>query len=50
MKCPKCKSATKVCDKRTWTEEAIRRRRECKRCQYRFTTVEVFKAEDLRKV
>ena len=42
MKCPKCKSDdTKVVDSRESTEgNAIRRRRECEKCEFRFTTFE----------
>lgn len=42
MKCPKCKSDdTKVVDSRETTEgNAIRRRRECEKCEFRFTTFE----------
>jgi len=40
MLCPECKkSDTKVLDSRT-EERFIRRRRECLRCKYRFTTYE----------
>ncbi|PPA71604.1 transcriptional regulator NrdR [Jeotgalibacillus proteolyticus] len=42
MKCPSChESATRVIDSRQIDEgKAIRRRRECESCQYRFTTFE----------
>lgn len=42
MICPKCEhSDTKVTDSRDTMEgKAIRRRRECLKCQYRFTTFE----------
>jgi len=40
--CPKCKSGeTKVVDSRTTDNgRAIRRRRECEKCEFRFTTFE----------
>ena len=42
MKCPKCKNMdSKVVDSRMVEEGTIiRRRRECERCSYRFTTFE----------
>lgn len=42
MKCPKCKfDDTKVVDSRETTDGAeIRRRRECEKCDFRFTTFE----------
>lgn len=42
MICPKCKkSETKVIDSRDTNEgRAIRRRRECEKCEHRFTTFE----------
>lgn len=42
MKCPKCKfDDTKVVDSRETTEgDQIRRRRECEKCDFRFTTFE----------
>ncbi|MBI5413532.1 transcriptional repressor NrdR [Candidatus Peregrinibacteria bacterium] len=42
MKCPKCKyDDTKVVDSREATEGSeIRRRRECEKCNFRFTTFE----------
>lgn len=42
MKCPKCKfDDTKVVDSRETTEgDQIRRRRECDKCGFRFTTFE----------
>lgn len=42
MNCPKCKNtSTKVVDSRvTEGERVIRRRRECEKCDYRFTTFE----------
>lgn len=46
MKCPKCKSENlKVLEKRdVEEEEAIRRRRECLDCSFRFTTYERLEA------
>lgn len=42
MKCPKCKTLdSKVIDSRIIEDgQTIRRRRECERCEYRFTTFE----------
>ncbi|MBI2463827.1 transcriptional repressor NrdR [Candidatus Peregrinibacteria bacterium] len=46
MYCPKCKNLeTRVIDSRDADENrAIRRRRECEKCQYRFTTFEHIEA------
>lgn len=48
MKCPLCRSATKVTDTRL-TEQglAVRRRRQCLKCQHRFTTYERIALEPL---
>lgn len=42
MKCPSChKDDTKVIDSRCFDEEtAVRRRRECEKCGFRFSTIE----------
>lgn len=41
MLCPKCKSEKlSVIDSRDTDEKAVRRRRECEECGYRFTTYE----------
>ncbi len=41
MKCPFCNSTkTKVVDTRRDTQSNVRRRRECKKCEERFTTLE----------
>ena len=40
MQCPKCKSDTNVVDSRPSGEE-VRRRRQCAKCGYRFTTYEI---------
>lgn len=41
MKCPYCQSEeTKVIDKRPSDDKTFRRRRECEKCQKRFTTYE----------
>ncbi len=41
MECPTCSSATKVLESREISNStAIRRRRECKECEHRFTTYE----------
>jgi transcriptional repressor NrdR len=50
MYCPKCQhSETKVYDSRlAQSGRAIRRRRECLKCAYRFTTVEEVKVLDLK--
>ncbi|MCF7796310.1 MAG: transcriptional regulator NrdR [Lentisphaeria bacterium] len=47
MNCPKCKqSDTRVVDSRSTQENtAIRRRRECLECHYRFTTYEYVESE-----
>ena len=51
MRCPFCaNSALKVTDKRTTGQEEIRRRRECLKCQKRFTTYERVETTDLRVV
>lgn len=52
MHCPVCRSKeTKVVDSRnTHDGMAIRRRRECGKCQYRFSTVEVMELLDLTVV
>lgn len=49
MICPKCShDQTKVYDSRsTYFDRAIRRRRECLKCGYRFTTLEEVKVLDL---
>lgn len=42
MICPKCKKGLTTCiDSRPSKETAIRRRRKCIDCGYRFTTIEV---------
>lgn len=51
MKCPKCRGETRVYDKRWFPIMNTKcgydmRRRECKRCGYRFLTEETF----LRKI
>ena len=50
MRCPKCLNQdTKVCDTRnTQSGRMVRRRRECEKCQYRFTTIEEVKILDLK--
>lgn len=51
MKCPYCKQDTKVVDKREAGEpEVTRRRRECLKCQRRFTTYERVEEIDLMVV
>ena len=52
MRCPKCGSSQdRVIDSREAREgHAIRRRRECMRCNFRFTTFEVVEREELRVV
>lgn len=49
MKCPKClKDDTKVVDSRPVAEDyAIRRRRECESCSFRFSTYEEIEILDL---
>jgi transcriptional repressor NrdR len=50
MRCPKCLNQdTKVCDTRnTQNGRVVRRRRECEKCHYRFTTIEEMKILDLK--
>jgi transcriptional repressor NrdR len=50
MRCPKCLyKDTKVVDTRsTQNGRSIRRRRECEKCAYRFTTIEEIKILDLK--
>ncbi len=50
MKCPKCGSQQdRVVDSRPLKDgAAVRRRRECLECSYRFTTYEEVEGEDLR--
>jgi transcriptional regulator NrdR len=52
MRCPKCGSTEdKVVDSREARDgHAIRRRRECQKCQFRFTTYEIVEREELRVV
>src|SRR5260370_42428880 len=52
MRCPKCGNLEdKVIDSRSAKGgAAIRRRRECLRCQYRFTTYEEIERRDLRVI
>lgn len=51
MRCPYCgDSALKVTDKRISGGEEIRRRRECLKCEKRFTTYERVETTDLRVV
>jgi len=40
MKCPQCHNKTQVTETRAKTSYILRRRRECLKCQYRFTTYE----------
>lgn len=48
MRCPKCKNEdSKVLDSRdTMDGREIRRRRECEKCEYRFTTFEAVETEN----
>lgn len=52
MRCPKCGSSQdKVIDSREAREgHSIRRRRECMKCNFRFTTYEIVEREELRVV
>jgi transcriptional repressor NrdR len=52
MRCPKCGSADdKVIDSRQSRDAStIRRRRECLKCKYRFTTYEEIERADLRVI
>lgn len=47
MLCPVCQASTLVYDSRTAPGWAVRRRRECCRCKWRFTTYERIE-EDFR--
>jgi transcriptional repressor NrdR len=49
MQCPKCKNKdTKVLDSRTTNnDKSIRRRRQCNKCEFRFSTIEEIKILDL---
>lgn len=49
MKCPNCQNAdTKVLDSRPVDDgEAVRRRRECEKCEFRFSTYEEIEILDL---
>jgi len=48
MRCPYCTSEElKVLDKRSSDEKSIRRRRECLKCEKRFTTYERIESVDL---
>lgn len=40
MKCPACGEKTRVVDTRS-PDDKVRRRRECVKCQHRFSTVEM---------
>ena len=47
MKCPSCGCIdTKVVDSRPTENEAIRRRRRCVKCGYRFTTYETYEVDE----
>ncbi len=52
MRCPNCQNAdTKVLDSRPVDDgDAIRRRRECEKCDFRFSTYEVIEILDLTVV
>lgn len=52
MRCPKCGCENdKVIDSRSIRDASgVRRRRECTRCQYRFTTVEEIVPEELKVI
>jgi len=52
MRCPKCGSSQdRVIDSREARDgQAIRRRRECMKCSFRFTTYEIVEREELRVV
>lgn len=40
MKCPACGEKTRVIDTRHSSNNKVRRRRECTKCQHRFSTAE----------
>lgn len=44
MKCPKCKSKSKVYDSRA-NGETIRRRRRCLKCKHRYATIEILEVK-----
>ena len=48
MKCPKCDNKTEVIDSRLSKHNRVRRRRKCKKCGHRFTTLEI-NIEDIEK-
>ena len=51
MRCPFCENnSLKVLDKRVSSDDSIRRRRECLKCNKRFTTYERAETLDLRVV
>src|SRR5438270_8982771 len=52
MRCPKCGSRDdKIIDSRQSRDgSSIRRRRECQKCKYRYTTYEEIERSDLRVV
>ena len=50
MKCPKCKGKTKVLDSRRKSDNNIRRRRECVKCSYRFSTIEILKIKKEKEI
>ena len=45
MKCPKCGNRTKVVDSRERVEGTVNRIRHCKKCGFRYVTVEKFLSE-----
>ena len=47
MRCEECDALAHVIDSRGLTSGGVRRRRECRRCGARFTTIEV-KMDDYR--
>lgn len=40
MNCPKCKSKTGIKDSRSWDGKKVYRRRFCKSCDHKFSTLE----------
>ncbi len=51
MKCPSCGYYdTRVVDSRPTENEAIRRRRQCRKCGYRFTTYETYEVDEKKRL
>lgn len=46
--CPKCNTATRIADSRTYGDGFVKRRRACPLCGHRLTTVEIPWSDDPR--